>query len=58
MIDEQKSEAAKMLGRSGGNKTLELYGKEHYRLAAQKAVEARKANKKAKEAGDNQPLDK
>lgn len=50
-----QNEAAVMLGRSGGNKTKELYGKSHYNKIAKLGAAKRWA--KNKEAVDKSTLD-
>ena len=49
-----KSEIAKALGSLGGNKTVEVHGKDYMKEISRKGVEARKKNKLAKQAVDKQ----
>ena len=53
LMDEFRN-LARLLGSNGGKKTLEKYGKDHFKEMSIKAIEAKK---QAKKADSNLPID-
>ena len=61
MFTEEEKKVLRKAGRVGGKKTVEKYGKDHFKRMQQKSVEARRKNKalknkKEKELSTVEPL--